>query len=80
MGYTGGDHIRLYLAESQRSVQVVREQCWLNELLLSCQWTTDVVEPGTRKTPPEKSEVTDADLDALLSGMVFLRDHNRTAI
>ncbi|KDR75352.1 hypothetical protein GALMADRAFT_249398 [Galerina marginata CBS 339.88] len=47
-------------------LEVVREQCWLNETLLGCRWTSDglKVEEGL----PDEPEATEEDLQALLLG------------
>lgn len=48
--------------------QIVREQCWLNETLLACQWTTEVAK--SEEDVPDTSQVTEDDLQAVLSGSV----------
>jgi len=47
-------------------LEVVREQCWLNEVLLGCQWTAE----GSKveKELPDETEATEEDLQALLLG------------
>lgn len=47
-------------------LEVVREQCWLNEILLSCHWVTEGLESA--EDIIDDSLVTDDDLQAVLSG------------
>ena len=47
--------------------KVVREQCWLNETLLECDWTTDSVIIEADELPTD-DDGTEADLEAILSG------------
>ena len=48
--------------------QIVREQCWLNETLRSCQWVPEGLNPDTASEEPDDSNVTDDDLQAVLKG------------
>ena len=47
--------------------QIVREQCWLNETLLICDWMTK----GSKaeEEMPDTIQVTEQDLQAVLSGL-----------
>ena len=45
--------------------QVVRDQCWLNEILLGCQWSIATLE----EIEPAEGEATDEELEAALSGI-----------
>lgn len=50
-------------------LEVVREQCWLNELLTSCDWTTDKLLDNT----PEVTtgiESTEDELQTILAGNI----------
>lgn len=57
--------------------QVVREQCWLNEVLSGCEWKTEGLhlsqEPDEEQ---QETEATEEDLHAVLSGidLSFLLD------
>ncbi|KAF8230172.1 hypothetical protein L208DRAFT_1283223 [Tricholoma matsutake] len=64
-------------------LEVVREQCWLNELLVGCQWTAESLK--TVAFHPQETEATEEELQAVLSGKlmprkipvnVFLPSHN----
>ena len=49
----------------------MREQCWLNENLLSCQWVPEGLnppEPPTSTSDADDAMVTDDDLQAVLKG------------
>jgi hypothetical protein len=48
-------------------LEVVREQCWLNEILLGCQWSTEGPRSENEDTVDD-SIVTEDDLQAVLSG------------
>ena len=48
--------------------QVVRDQCWLNEILLGCQWSIATLE----ETEPVEGEATEEELEAALSGIHYL--------
>lgn len=47
--------------------QVVRDQCWLNEILLGCQWSVATLE----ETEPVGGEATEEELEAALSGIHY---------
>lgn len=49
-------------------VQVVREQCWLNELLKGCRWTPDDL-TAVPDSDASDNVATDDELQAVLSGM-----------
>ncbi|KAF9038340.1 hypothetical protein BDZ89DRAFT_412713 [Hymenopellis radicata] len=53
-------------------LEIVREQCWLNEVLLGCDWTPEGLK-STNDVPPDDTEATEADLEAVLSGTVIPR-------
>lgn len=46
--------------------QIVREQCWLNETLLICDWTTEG--SNAEEEMPDTVQATEKDLQAVLSG------------
>jgi len=50
-------------------LEVVRDQCWLNEMLLGCQWNTTTLE----ETESVESEATEEELEAALSGTMTPR-------
>ncbi|KAL1748636.1 hypothetical protein HDZ31DRAFT_29119 [Schizophyllum fasciatum] len=60
-------------------LEIVREQCWLNEMLTVCQWQPEGIDskPSAGATPNglpvETEEVTDDELTALLAGTVTPR-------
>ncbi|KAJ3850061.1 hypothetical protein EV368DRAFT_46079 [Lentinula lateritia] len=54
-------------------LEVVREQCWLNEILLGCEWNTEGLHLTHEEDGEQESEVTYADLDAVLAGSVTPR-------
>lgn len=45
----------------------MREQCWVNEILLGCDWTTDGLKSDA-DVPADDTEATEADLEAVLNG------------
>ncbi|KAF8813664.1 hypothetical protein BYT27DRAFT_6350544 [Phlegmacium glaucopus] len=49
-------------------LEVVREQCWLNEILLGCTWTTEGSQQPEEENIQDESIPTEADLQAILSG------------
>jgi hypothetical protein len=49
--------------------QIVREQCWLNEILTGIQWTPQG--PASNTQPSEPEEATEDELQAVLSGEVL---------
>ncbi|KAJ6558539.1 hypothetical protein DFH09DRAFT_1037086 [Mycena vulgaris] len=48
-------------------LEVVREQCWLNEILLGCHWTTEGITVGADDLPVDESDATEDELQAVLS-------------
>ncbi|KAG6862328.1 hypothetical protein C0995_016026 [Termitomyces sp. Mi166 len=48
-------------------LEVVREQCWLNEILSGCQWSAEGLRSSIDKLPNEK-EATEEELQAILDG------------
>lgn len=50
--------------------QVVREQCWLNEILLACHWTTEGLKMDADELPQD-DEATEAELETILAGTSF---------
>jgi hypothetical protein len=48
--------------------KVVREQCWLNEILLSCQWTTEGITKDADDVPVDETDGTEDELQAVLTG------------
>ncbi|TFK75347.1 hypothetical protein BDN72DRAFT_513121 [Pluteus cervinus] len=48
-------------------LEVIREQCWLNEILLTCNWVTDGLQPEAEVTP-EDSTATEQELEEILAG------------
>ncbi|KII92157.1 hypothetical protein PLICRDRAFT_172290 [Plicaturopsis crispa FD-325 SS-3] len=57
-------------------LEIVREQCWLNEVLTGCPWTAEGLHNVPRSADPDPesedgdAEPTDEDLQAVLSGIV----------
>ncbi|KAJ6497863.1 hypothetical protein C8R45DRAFT_984493, partial [Mycena sanguinolenta] len=54
-------------------LEVVREQAWLNEILLSCQWTTEGITSDGNDTPADESDATEDELQAVLTGTMIPR-------
>ncbi|KAF8170244.1 hypothetical protein K438DRAFT_1854278 [Mycena galopus ATCC 62051] len=54
-------------------LEVVREQCWLNEILLSCQWTTEGISKDADEVPVDESEATEDELQTVLTGTLTPR-------
>ncbi|KAJ7755727.1 hypothetical protein DFH07DRAFT_743050 [Mycena maculata] len=48
-------------------LEVVREQCWLNEILLGCHWTTEGITMDADDLPVDESDATEEELQAVLS-------------
>ena len=48
--------------------QIVREQCWLNEALTGCQWSTEGLLTVPEEEDTRDDQVTDSDLQAILDG------------
>ncbi|OSC96619.1 hypothetical protein PYCCODRAFT_1420848 [Trametes coccinea BRFM310] len=51
-------------------LEIVREQCWLNETLCSCQWVPEVPDARAMDGDPEDAVVTEEDLQAVLKGTI----------
>ncbi|KAI1784243.1 hypothetical protein LXA43DRAFT_1101647 [Ganoderma leucocontextum] len=60
------------LKEVWNILEIVREQCWLNEIITSCQWIPEGlnVNPNPIPNTHEDTTVTDDDLQAVLKGSV----------
>ncbi|PIL30569.1 hypothetical protein GSI_07269 [Ganoderma sinense ZZ0214-1] len=60
------------LKEVWNILEIVREQCWLNEILTSCQWVPEGLGVNPARVPyaSENTTVTDDDLQAVLKGSV----------
>lgn len=54
-------------------LEVVREQCWLNEILLGCHWTTEGITLEADNLPVDDTEATEDELNAVLSGSLIPR-------
>ncbi|KAJ7502805.1 hypothetical protein B0H11DRAFT_1986434 [Mycena galericulata] len=54
-------------------LEVVREQCWLNEILLGCHWTTEGITMDADDLPLDESDATEDELQAVLSGSITPR-------
>jgi len=48
-------------------LQIVREQCWLNEILSGCDWTFEGLKTANDEVIQE-SEATEEELQAVLNG------------
>ena len=46
----------------------MREQCWLNEVLLGCKWTAEGSQQAQEENVQDDSIPTEDDLQAVLSG------------
>ncbi|KAK7035222.1 hypothetical protein VNI00_011989 [Paramarasmius palmivorus] len=55
------------MKEAWGVLEVVREQCWLNETLLSCQWSPEGLNLSSEQ-PPQDIEVNEDVLQAVLDG------------
>ncbi|KAJ7690619.1 hypothetical protein B0H17DRAFT_935787 [Mycena rosella] len=53
-------------------LEVVREQCWLNEILLGCHWTTEGITDAD-DLPVDESDATEDELNAVLNGSLTPR-------
>ncbi|KAI8999049.1 hypothetical protein BD414DRAFT_512589 [Trametes punicea] len=51
-------------------LEIVREQCWLNETLSGCQWLPEGLNANAAAEDPEDTTVTEDDLQAVLKGTV----------
>ncbi|KAG6820520.1 hypothetical protein H0H93_015993 [Arthromyces matolae] len=49
-------------------LEVVREQCWLNEILCGCQWYPEDLDRFMEEELPAETEATEAQLQAVLDG------------
>lgn len=49
--------------------QIIREQCWLNEILSGCQWVPEGMEAPPPTSEPEDISVTEDELQAVLKGV-----------
>ncbi|KAJ4468289.1 hypothetical protein J3R30DRAFT_1695143 [Lentinula aciculospora] len=54
-------------------LEVVREQCWINEILSGCEWHPEGLHLSQEQYEEQESEVTEADLNAVLSGSLTPR-------
>ncbi|KAJ7251801.1 hypothetical protein B0H12DRAFT_1118930 [Mycena haematopus] len=54
-------------------LEVVREQSWLNEILLSCQWTTEGITNDGNDDAVDESDATEDELHAILTGTMTPR-------
>ncbi|KAJ7209620.1 hypothetical protein GGX14DRAFT_452261 [Mycena pura] len=54
-------------------LEVVREQCWLNEILLGCHWTTEGLATDVNDLPADDSDATEDELHAILNGTMIPR-------
>ncbi|KAJ7668419.1 hypothetical protein DFH06DRAFT_1181631 [Mycena polygramma] len=54
-------------------LEVVRDQCWLNEILLGCQWTTEGITMGADDVPMDETDATEDELNAVLTGSTVPR-------
>ena len=50
----------------------MREQCWLNEILVGCHWTTEGLKSDADELPQEVEASEDA-LAAILAGTILLK-------
>ncbi|KAJ7072545.1 hypothetical protein C8F01DRAFT_973867 [Mycena amicta] len=54
-------------------LEVVREQCWLNEILLGCHWSTEGLADATDEVPTDDTDATEDELMAVLNGTMTPR-------
>ncbi|KAF7362076.1 hypothetical protein MVEN_00553200 [Mycena venus] len=54
-------------------LEVVREQCWLNEILLGCHWTTEGITKDADDVPVDETGATEDELQAVLTGSMTPR-------
>jgi len=57
-------------------LQVVREQCWLNEILSACSWSTEGLKLDGDDSQGDE-EATEEELEAMLSGNAYLRSRTQ---
>ncbi|KAI0781385.1 hypothetical protein BD413DRAFT_464197 [Trametes elegans] len=58
------------LKEVWSILEIVREQCWLNEALRSCPWIPEGLGLDLTNESPDDATVTDEDLQAVLKGTI----------
>ncbi|KAI0806901.1 hypothetical protein C8Q74DRAFT_1312897 [Fomes fomentarius] len=58
------------LKEIWSILEIIREQCWLNEILSGCQWVPEGMEAPLPTTEPEDISVTEDELQAVLKGTI----------
>ncbi|KAI0373267.1 hypothetical protein BV20DRAFT_938026 [Pilatotrama ljubarskyi] len=58
------------LKEVWSILEIVREQCWLNETLMSCQWVPEGLNQDPANDTSEDTNVTEDDLQAVLKGTI----------
>ncbi|EJF62647.1 hypothetical protein DICSQDRAFT_104138 [Dichomitus squalens LYAD-421 SS1] len=58
------------LKEVWSILEIVREQCWLNEILTSCQWVPEGLNPNQTVEDEADATVTEDDLQAVLKGHI----------
>ncbi|KAF7315270.1 hypothetical protein MIND_00041400 [Mycena indigotica] len=56
------------LKEVWAVLEVVREQCWLNEILLGCHWSTEGIANDDDDVPVDESDATEEQLLSVLNG------------
>ncbi|TDL26215.1 hypothetical protein BD410DRAFT_784285 [Rickenella mellea] len=56
------------LREVWAILEIVKEQCWLNESLRTCEWVPESTEPAQDLGGDDVNEATEADLQAILNG------------
>ncbi|TFY58921.1 hypothetical protein EVJ58_g6110 [Rhodofomes roseus] len=67
-------------------LEIVKEQCWLNETLSAYQWTPEGLETGPMSSDIQDDEANEADLQAVLTGeqhpyqLVIQSDHVSTGM
>jgi len=58
-------------------IQIVREQCWLNEILLGCKWSIEGLKSEEQDIVPDDTDATEEELQAVLAGMDRLFSSHR---
>ena len=51
--------------------QIVREQCWLNETLLGCNWVSETLKPNEEGLPDDVP-ASEEGLQAVLTGLYYI--------
>ena len=51
--------------------QIVREQCWLNETLLGCNWVSETLKPNEEELPDDVP-ASEEGLQAVLTGLCHI--------